>query len=57
MVTVLRTKEVCPFRRSVLAFACSKMAAVSMSEALRQMLWGKRAVAVAAISVSRVPIR
>uniref|UniRef100_A0A7N5JI33 NADH dehydrogenase [ubiquinone] iron-sulfur protein 4, mitochondrial n=1 Tax=Ailuropoda melanoleuca TaxID=9646 RepID=A0A7N5JI33_AILME len=33
------------------------MAAVSMSEALRQMLWGKRAVAVAAISVSRVPIR
>nr|XP_045721096.1 NADH dehydrogenase [ubiquinone] iron-sulfur protein 4, mitochondrial-like [Mirounga angustirostris] len=33
------------------------MTAVSMSEALRQMLWGKRAVAVAAISVSRVPIR
>uniref|UniRef100_A0ABI7XSJ8 NADH dehydrogenase [ubiquinone] iron-sulfur protein 4, mitochondrial n=1 Tax=Felis catus TaxID=9685 RepID=A0ABI7XSJ8_FELCA len=33
------------------------MAAVSMSVALRQMLWGKRAVAVAAISASRVPTR
>ncbi|XP_032257135.1 NADH dehydrogenase [ubiquinone] iron-sulfur protein 4, mitochondrial-like [Phoca vitulina] len=33
------------------------MTAVSMSEALRQMSWGKRAVAVAAISASRVPIR
>ncbi|CAD7684091.1 unnamed protein product [Nyctereutes procyonoides] len=33
------------------------MAAVSMSAALRRMLWGKRAVAAAAVSVSGVPTR
>uniref|UniRef100_A0A9L0SRQ3 NADH dehydrogenase [ubiquinone] iron-sulfur protein 4, mitochondrial n=1 Tax=Equus caballus TaxID=9796 RepID=A0A9L0SRQ3_HORSE len=33
------------------------MAAVSMSVALRQALWGRRAVAVAAVSVSRGPTR
>ncbi|PNJ52933.1 NDUFS4 isoform 3 [Pongo abelii] len=33
------------------------MAAVSMSVALRQTLWRRRAVAVAALSVSRVPTR
>ncbi|XP_054345627.1 NADH dehydrogenase [ubiquinone] iron-sulfur protein 4, mitochondrial isoform X4 [Pongo pygmaeus] len=33
------------------------MAAVSVSVALRQTLWRRRAVAVAALSVSRVPTR
>nr|ALQ33685.1 NADH dehydrogenase Fe-S protein 4 18kDa (NADH-coenzyme Q reductase) isoform 2 [Homo sapiens] len=33
------------------------MAAVSMSVVLRQTLWRRRAVAVAALSVSRVPTR
>ncbi|XP_019496958.1 PREDICTED: NADH dehydrogenase [ubiquinone] iron-sulfur protein 4, mitochondrial [Hipposideros armiger] len=33
------------------------MAAVSMSVALKQALWGRRAASVAAISVSRVPTR
>ncbi|KAF6125966.1 NADH:ubiquinone oxidoreductase subunit S4 [Phyllostomus discolor] len=33
------------------------MAAVSMSEALRRALWGRRAAAAAAVSVSRVPTR
>uniref|UniRef100_UPI0024446F3C NADH dehydrogenase [ubiquinone] iron-sulfur protein 4, mitochondrial n=1 Tax=Nyctereutes procyonoides TaxID=34880 RepID=UPI0024446F3C len=33
------------------------MAAVSMSAALRRMLWGKRAAAAAAVSVSRAPTR
>ncbi|XP_030783542.1 NADH dehydrogenase [ubiquinone] iron-sulfur protein 4, mitochondrial isoform X2 [Rhinopithecus roxellana] len=40
----------------MLVFACSKMAAVSMSVALRKALW-RRVVAVAALSVSRVPTR
>ncbi|XP_062943502.1 NADH dehydrogenase [ubiquinone] iron-sulfur protein 4, mitochondrial isoform X2 [Cynocephalus volans] len=38
-------------------FACSKMAAVSMSVALRQAMSGRRAVAIAAISVSRALTR
>ncbi|XP_003782883.2 NADH dehydrogenase [ubiquinone] iron-sulfur protein 4, mitochondrial [Otolemur garnettii] len=44
-------------RPHILAFACSKMAAVSMSGVLNQAVCWRRAVGVAAISVSRVPTR
>lgn len=39
------------------ALAGGKMAAVSMSEALRRALWGRRAAAAAAASALRVPTR
>ncbi|XP_008260420.2 NADH dehydrogenase [ubiquinone] iron-sulfur protein 4, mitochondrial [Oryctolagus cuniculus] len=44
-------------RPPILPFACSKMAAVSMSVALRPALLGRRAAAVVAVSVSKVPTR